>query len=55
MEEFLALAEDIGGKDTPGVVTLEAFKCAANAGPATLAPEYAPRWRKGKQHDVSPD
>lgn len=41
-EEYLALAQDVSEEDTPGVVTLESFMCAARTGAVNLPP----CWRK---------
>lgn len=45
-EEYLALAQDIGEGDTPGIVTLESFKVVAESGSVPLYPEYSPRRRE---------
>lgn len=54
-EEYLALAQDIGEEDTPGIVTLESFKGAVEAGSVPLYPEYSPLGRKkGTAVDSAP-
>lgn len=54
-EEYLALAQDIGQEDTPGIVSLESFKGAAEAGSLHLCPEYSPlRSEKGTVVDSAP-
>lgn len=35
-EEYLALAQDVSEEDTPGIVTLESYKCAAKNGVVCL-------------------
>ncbi|CAM9202859.1 unnamed protein product [Ectocarpus fasciculatus] len=54
-EEYLALAQDIGQEDTPGIVSLESFKGAAEAGSLHLCPEHSPlRSEKGTVVDSAP-
>ncbi|CAN0132093.1 unnamed protein product, partial [Ectocarpus sp. 8 AP-2014] len=45
-EEYLALAQDIGEGDTPGIVTLESFTVVAESGSVPPDPEYSPRRRE---------
>lgn len=45
-EEYLALAQDLSEEDTPGVVTLESFTCAAKTGAVHLPPCWR---RKGDE------
>lgn len=50
-EEYVALARNLSGEDTRGLITLDSFKNAVEVGSATLAAEKKLR-RREKHHGV---